>query len=87
LDDDQDTWRSLSFEIRASAPQRVGAHVDSELWALLTQHYVQQIRVGGTLRVRRSAIAVVALAMEEIVAIDDMDPRDAFDDYAEYDNY
>jgi hypothetical protein len=57
------------------------------LWPLLTDHYLEQIRDGGRLRIRRSAVAVIALAVEEIVAIDDIDPRDVFDDYDEYDNY
>jgi hypothetical protein len=86
MSDDND-WDGLSFELDASAPQRVDAHVESELWTLLTRHYAGQIRDGGRLRIRRSAAAVVALAVEEIMAIDDIDPRDVFDDYGEYDNY
>jgi hypothetical protein len=63
------------------------AHVSGDLWNLLIQHYIEQIRDGARLRIRRSAVAVVALAVEEIMAIDNIDPGDVFDDYYEYDNY
>ena len=63
------------------------AHVGGNLWSLLTDHYLGQIRNGGRLRTRRSSLAVVALAIDEIISINDIDPRDKIDDYDEYDNY
>ena len=63
------------------------AHVGGSFWTLLINHYLEQIQDGARLRVRRSAVAVVALVVEEIVSIDNIDPQDVFDDYREYDNY
>jgi hypothetical protein len=51
------------------------------LWDLLTAFYLRQAKAGDRYTRARSATAVAALAVDEIIAINDIDPRDAYDDY------
>lgn len=80
---DAEHRRIVSFEVRTSAPQRLDAHVGGELWELLADHHLRQMEeVGGHAR-RRSIMAMLAMCVEEVISIDDIDPRDLFGD--EYD--
>ncbi len=79
--------RIVAFEVRTSAPQHLDAHAGSELWELLADYHLRQVsQLEGHAR-RRSALAMLAMAVEEIMAIDDIDPRDAYDDYDECDDF
>ena len=82
LDDglDPPEIKRLKFELHVSAPQNLDAHVDSDLWRLLSQHYVGRLAENSFVS-RRSVIALVSMAIEEMIAIDDIDPRDVYDDY------
>jgi len=75
--------RILEFEVLHSAPQGLNAHASGDLWCLLTRYYLEQARSESS-HARRSSIAAVAsLCIDEIVAIDDIDPRDVYDDWDE----
>jgi hypothetical protein len=78
--DDPQTERVISSDVRLLAPQRVRAGVGGELWTLLTDYYLRDAEKYEGPQRHRSAIAVVAMAMEELIAIDDIDPRDFYED-------
>lgn len=79
--DKSDVARILAFDIANSAPQRLNAHAGGELWTLLTRYYLEQAQSQVTHTKRSSVSAVVALCIDEMIAIDDIDPRDVFDDH------
>ncbi len=72
--------RIISFEVNNPAPQRLRAHAGDELWTLLTAFYLRETLEESRHTRRNSAIAVVAMAVDEIIAIDDIDPQDVYDD-------
>lgn len=73
--------RVFSFEMRVSAPAGLAAHAGSELWSLLTDYYLRQLAgAGRTSSHSRAVLAVTALAVEEMIAIDDIDPHDVYGD-------
>jgi hypothetical protein len=63
------------------APQRLRAFASGELWNILTEYYLRRALGGSRSERRESVIAVVAIAVDEIMAIDDIDSRDVYDDY------
>jgi hypothetical protein len=73
--------RIISFDLNNVAPQRLRAHASGRLWDLLTEYYLQQARTEDRHERRSSAIAVAAMAVDEVIAIDDIDPRDVYEDY------
>jgi hypothetical protein len=79
--DDPDVKRSVSFDLRTLAPQRLRAPVGTELWDLLTKYYFRQAQEYEGWPRRSSVLGVLALVVEEIIAIDDIDPRDVYDEY------
>jgi hypothetical protein len=82
---DDEMRRIVRFEARTSAPRRMGAHVGDELWELLTGYYTRKIAGAKSEHTTRSAVmAVLALALEEIIAIDNIEPADVFDDFDQF---
>lgn len=82
---DEEMRRIVRFEVRTSAPRRMAAHVGDELWELLNGYYTHKIAGARSEHTTRIAVmAVLALALEEIIAIDNIDPADVFDDYDQY---
>jgi hypothetical protein len=82
---DPEGRRIVAFEVRTSAPQRLDAHVGTELWTVLADYRLRQVREFKGLQRRHGALAMLAMCVEEVIAIDDIDPRDVYDDYEEYD--
>jgi hypothetical protein len=81
LDDDladADVRRRFRFDVRTRAPQQREAYVGGELWALLSGYRLRQIRGPDAWGRENNALAMIAMIVEEIIAIDDMDPRDVF---------
>jgi hypothetical protein len=78
---DPEDRRIVRFEVRSSAPQQLDAHVGSELWTLLADYHLRQVREYTGHARRRSVLAMLALCADEIMSIDDIDPADAYDDY------
>jgi hypothetical protein len=76
--DDPETERIIASEVRLFAPYRPRAGIGTELWALLTDYHLRMIQRNGGFPRRESSIAVVAMAVEEMISIDDIDPRDVF---------
>lgn len=76
--------RIVHFEVRTSAPQELNAHVSGELWDLLATYYRRQVRDQAGHWRRRSALAMLAMCVEEIIAIDDIDPADVYPEYEHY---
>jgi hypothetical protein len=74
--------RVLWFNVEATTPpQRLRASVGGELWALLTDYYLREtVRNPPGFR-EASVEAVLALCVDQMLSIDDIDPRDVFDDY------
>lgn len=81
---DPDADRIIAFDINRTAPQNLDAHTGGELWDLLTTFYVRQAKTGDRHTRAKSASAVAALAVDEIIAINDMDPRDVYDNYEDH---
>lgn len=79
--DGPDAERAISSDVRTLAPQRLRASVGGELWTILTDYYARTVAEYRGVERHKSAIAVIAMAAEEIIAIDDIDPRDVYDDY------
>jgi hypothetical protein len=73
--------RVLNVDIEFTAPRNLDAHVTGELWSLLASHYLREIEFGDPHTRTKAATAMVSLTVEEVVAINDIDPRDAYDDY------
>lgn len=73
--------RIVSFDVRTSAPQQLDAHAGGELWDLLTAYRLRQLQEHKGHQRRRSVMAMLAMCVEEIIAIDDIDPGDVYDDY------
>jgi hypothetical protein len=80
---DPDSRRLVAFEIEHSGPRNLDAHAGSELWELLSAYHLRQVTNEDAYLRRMSAIAMAAIAVEEIIAINDIDPRDIFGDYDE----
>jgi hypothetical protein len=76
--------RIVRFEVRIGAPRRLAAHVGDELWDLLSSYYTRRIKASRDHARRTAVIAILALVLEEIVAIDNIHPADVFDDYDHY---
>lgn len=89
FDADIDLPKAIRFEVVNTAPQRLNAHVGSELWRLLVDHYLNGAMEEGAWRPLRSIYALIALITEEVQSIDDIDPADVFDlyDYTYTDGY
>lgn len=84
---DIDVLKTMRFEVNHTAPQRLGAHVGSDLWRLLVEHYLTGIREEPEWRSQRNIYALVSLIVEEVGAIDSIDPVDVFDYYEDEDLY
>ena len=76
----------VGFEVRRGAPRRLAAHVGDELWDLLSSYHVRRIKAFKDHARRTAVIAILALVLEEIVAIDNIDPA-VFDDCDRYGGY
>jgi hypothetical protein len=81
--DSPESDRMIAFDINRTAPQNLDAHAGGELWDVLTSYYLNAARGEDRYARQRAATAVAALAVDEIIAINDIDPRDVFDDYDE----
>lgn len=84
---DNEMRRIVGSEVRTGAPRRLAAHVGDELWDLLSSYYTRRIKAFTDHARRTAVIAILALVLEEIVAIDNIDPADVFDDYDHYCDY
>jgi len=84
LPPDLDAQRVLNVDIEFTAPRNLDAHVTGELWNLLADHYLREIEFGDPHARTKAATAIVSLTVEEIIAINDIDPRDVYDDYEDY---
>jgi hypothetical protein len=84
LPPDLDAQRVLNVDIELTAPRNLDAHVTGELWKLLADHYLREIEFGDPHARTKAATAMVSLTVEEIIAINDIDPRDVYDDYEDY---
>ena len=77
--DDPENQRILQYEVKNSAsPPPLRASPGSELWALLTDYHLRQARRGDWQR-RESGLAVAAMAIDAMISIDDIDPRDVYE--------
>jgi hypothetical protein len=81
LPPDLDEQRVLNVDIELTAPRNLDAHVTGALWNLLADHYLREIEFGDPHIRTKAATAMVSLTVEEIIAINDIDPRDVYDDY------
>jgi hypothetical protein len=77
----QENRRIVSFEVRTSAPQQLGTHAGGELWDLLADYHLRQIREYKGHPRRRGVMTMLAMCVEDIISIDAIDPRDVYDDY------
>jgi hypothetical protein len=68
----------ISFDVRATAPQKLDADVGGELWSLLSDYRLRSISNGDQHARTRNAIAMLAMAVDAMIAIDDIDPRDVY---------
>ena len=84
LPPDLDAQRVLNVDIEFTAPRNLDAHVTGELWKLLSDHYLRELEFGDPHARTKAATAMVSLTVEEIIAINDIDPRDVYDDYEDY---
>ena len=75
---DEQTRRSLRFDVRVSAPQRLRAHAGTELWTLLSTYRLGQVAAHGDYTRRDNVVAMLAMVVEEMMAIDDIDPADIY---------
>lgn len=75
--------RILRFEIKNTAPQRLRATAGSDLWTLLTSHFLDEIETHKA-PPRLGVLAVLSMSVDEIVAIEEMDPWDLYDDDIDY---
>ena len=78
---DPEMRRIVRFEVRTAAPRRLRAHVGSELWELLSLYYMRRVKEANRDDRRVSILAMLALLLEELIAIDNIDPADVYDDY------
>ena len=83
---DPETRRIVTFEVRTSAPQQLDAFVGSELWTLLAEYRLRQVREFEGHARRSNVMAMLAMCVEQIISIDDIDPRDVYG-YDEYDDH
>lgn len=81
---DPESQQSVSFDVRASAPQRIDADVGGELWNLLSDYRLRQVRDTEHYVRTRNAVAMISMVVEAIISIDDIDPRDIYDDDEEH---
>lgn len=80
LDEDFESERDrrrIAAHVRTVAPSRLDAHPGDPLWHLLSGYRLSQVRHGDPGIRRAGALAMVAMAVEEIDAINDIDPRQA----------
>lgn len=71
--------RVIRYEVGNSvAPRPLRASPGSELWTLLTEYHLRQARERDWQR-RESGLAVASMAIDAIIAIDDIDPADVYD--------
>lgn len=74
----EEQHRAVRFEVEVAAPQRLRVHAGSRLWGLLMD-YSSRKPVGPTrTRARARRTAMLALAVDELMAIDDIEPPDAY---------
>jgi hypothetical protein len=76
--------RVLNVDIEFTAPRNVDARVTGDLWKLMADHYLREIEFGDAHVRTKAATAMVSLSVEEIMSINDIDPRDVYDDYEDY---
>jgi hypothetical protein len=75
-----DERRRVSFEVEATAPQRLRAHIGSRLWNLLTTYYLDEISEPELYDRERAVCGFLAMAVEQLISIDDIEPPGAWDD-------
>jgi hypothetical protein len=79
--DAPENQRIIKYEVDNSAsPRPLRASPGSELWTLLTDYHLRQARRRDWQR-RESGLAVAAMAIDAMIAIDDIDPADVYEDY------
>jgi hypothetical protein len=71
--------RHVGFETEVSAPQRLRAHPGARLWELLTDFYLDETRRPETHARAAAVYALLTMAVDELIAIDDIEPPDAWD--------
>jgi hypothetical protein len=76
---DPESRRRVSFDVRVSAPQKLDAHAGGELWNLISAYRLREVASPESYIRARNATAMLAMAVEEIIAIDDIDPRDVYE--------
>jgi hypothetical protein len=74
----EEQHRAVQFQIEGAAPQRLRAHAGSRLWGLLMDYYLEEARRPDSYVRESTAHAMLALAVEELMAIDDIEPPDAY---------
>jgi hypothetical protein len=79
--DNPENQRIIKYEVNNAAnPPPLRASPGSELWVLLTDYHLRQARRVDWRR-GESGLAVAAMAIDAMIAIDDIDPSDVYDDY------
>ena len=68
--------RYVRFEIESSAPQRLRAHPGGRLWDLLVGYYLDEMRRSESYARESAVYAVLAMCLDELMAIDDIEPPD-----------
>jgi hypothetical protein len=81
LDDeliDKSRRRELLFDVRETAPQRLRAHSATELWDLMSDYRFRKVSQTNGWERYSHVTAMLAMVVEEMLAIDDIDPADIY---------
>jgi hypothetical protein len=72
--------KSIAFDVRVTAPQKLGASVGGTLWNMLSAYRLQEVERGAGHVRRRNATALIAMVVDELISIDQIDPWDVYGD-------
>lgn len=72
--------RSIRFAAENSAPQQLRTHPGDRLWRLLMEYYLDEARGEGSYARGKAAEAMLTLALDALLAIEDIEPPDAYDE-------
>jgi hypothetical protein len=73
--------RSIRFAVENSAPQQLRTHPGERLWRLLMEYYLDEARGAGSYARGKAAEAMLTLALDALLAIEDIEPPDAYDEH------
>jgi hypothetical protein len=74
--------RIVAFEIR-TASSASDAVVGGELWRLLIEYRLREVERFRQDARRRNAVAAIAMVVDQVISVDNIDPRDVYDLYDE----